>query len=192
MIDKGQSLSDGSRGSRREGRPCPSSLPSAHGAMLERMTDFAVHRVSPEQRVRIGSDFSPVIAAHPEVAFAFLFGSVLEREEIRDIDVGVYRRSNPEDTSDKREEPQPGNWSLEGPLGLELEQEVLKIVGSHIPVDVRVMNAAPLYAQYAVLTGELIHLADEDAFARVVEDVVPRYLDLEPLRSRAIREVLGG
>ncbi len=60
-----------------------------------------------------------------------------------------------------------------------------------IPVDVRVVNQAPLHAQYAVLTGELIHLADLDYFVSVAESVVPRYLDLRPLREQALRDLLS-
>jgi hypothetical protein len=58
-----------------------------------------------------------------------------------------------------------------------------------VPVDVRAYNEAPLHAQFRVLTGRVLVVRDQDAFARVVEYVVPRYLDMEPLRRRAVRDV---
>jgi hypothetical protein len=72
-----------------------------------------------------------------------------------------------------------------------LEEKAREILGDVVPVDVRTYNEAPLHAQFRVLTGKVLVIRDADAFARVVEYVVPRYLDMEPLRRRAVQDVVS-
>jgi predicted nucleotidyltransferase len=148
------------------------------------MADYVVYHVEPAQKRRLIAAMAEALGRYPQVAFAFLYGSLLERSDVRDIDLGIYLEPTAQELCE-------GLWTFEGSLGTQLERAVDGVAGAPIPVDVRVVNRAPLPAQFAVLSGELVYLADVDEFARVVEFVVPRYLDLEPLRERALREVLS-
>lgn len=76
-------------------------------------------------------------------------------------------------------------------LGTAIEARVREITGDNIPVDVRAYNEAPLHAQFRALTGRILVIRDSDAFARVVEYVVPRHLDAEPLRRSALRDLVS-
>lgn len=80
----------------------------------------------------------------------------------------------------------------ESRLGVALEEKAREILGDVVPVDVRTCNEAPVHAQFRVLTGKILVLRDTDAFARAVEYVVPHYLDMEPLRRRAVQDVVSG
>lgn len=148
------------------------------------MGDLVVHHVDHAQKARLLEEFAAVLAGRERVAFALLFGSLAEREHVRDIDIGVYVTATPAELPG-------GSWRFEAALAEELESAVERTLGRPVPVDVRVMNEAPLPAQYAVLTGEIVYIGDPHGFSRVVEHVVPRYLDLRPLRDQALREVLS-
>jgi len=72
---------------------------------------------------------------HPEVLFAYLHGSFLTQEFFNDIDLALYLTKLPDSV-----------------LDYELNMEVtLGNAAAGIPVDVRVLNAAPLSFQYNVI-----------------------------------------
>jgi hypothetical protein len=101
---------------------------------------------------------------------------------VRDLDVALYLC----------ESALAQAWRAEGRLGVALEEKVREILGDLVPVDVRTYNEAPLHAQFRALTGRVLVLSDADAFARVVEYVVPHYLDMELLRGRALQDFVAG
>lgn len=148
------------------------------------MDDYRLHHVTQTQKGDILSAIARVLGSDGKIAFAFLHGSLTEREDIHDIDVGIYLKS-------ATAEAATATWRLEVELAEPLEAEARGITGVAVPVDVRVMNHAPLAAQFAVLTGELVYLADVELFTAIVEEIVPRYLDLQPLRERALRDMLS-
>ena len=147
------------------------------------MDDHRLHHLSATQKGEILRAFAELLSDEADIAFAFLYGSLTEREDIHDIDVGIYLLPIVDATND--------TWTREAKLADVFEARVRELAGVTIPVDVRVMNNAPVPAQFRVLTGERIQLADRDAFATVMEWVVPRYLDLKPLRDQAIRDLLS-
>lgn len=135
-----------------------------------------------------------VLAAQPEMVFAYAYGSFLEERPFRDIDVGIYVA-----VEDKRKAA-----SLALDLAMALEAAVRRLFGqgprggpggnlpcSHCPpVDVRVLNWAPVSFCYHVLRGCLLFCRDEDVYARWAEQVISRYLDVKPLRHWALKEAM--
>jgi hypothetical protein len=73
--------------------------------------------------------------------------------------------------------------------GLEVSEELSLLV--KVPVDVRVMNFAPVAFRFHVIRGRLIVDKDEDARCALMEDATRRYLDMKPLLHRAIKEAYG-
>lgn len=142
-------------------------------------------RLTDAAREKLIAAFVPVLADDESVLFATLYGSSVEGEGervIRDLDVALYLS-----------EPALAQaWRAEGRLGVALEEKARDILGDMVPVDVRSYNEAPLHAQFRALIGRLLFLRDTDAFARVVEYVVPRYLDMELLRGQAVQDLLAG
>jgi hypothetical protein len=124
------------------------------------------------------------LAARPEVVFAYAYGSFLEDRPFHDIDVGVYVKA--------AEQAWAGSLALD--LGMAVESALVTSSRGgeqrRFPVDVRVLNWAPVSFCYHVLQGRLLFSRAEDVRVRWAERVLSRYLDLKPLRHRALKEAM--
>ncbi|MHB9150623.1 MAG: hypothetical protein ACYC33_11220 [Thermoleophilia bacterium] len=154
------------------------------------MDDFldslAIHHFLLNDQVReeLVAAITAVLTQDDRIDFATLYGSANEGEEkrhVRDLDVALYLTDSALGQT----------FHIEQSLGSTLEAVVRRITGDAIPVDVRVYNETPLHAQFRALTGRILLIRDRDAFARVVEYVVPRHLDAEPLRLSALRDLVS-
>ncbi len=140
------------------------------------------------RREAILAALGETLAARQEVVFAYAYGSFLENRPFHDIDVGVYVA-----TVNEREAS-----SLALDLAVILEAALARSnpakgeqAGPHrFPVDVRVLNWAPVSFCYHVLRGRLLLCRDEAARGQWAERVISRYLDLKPLRHRALKEAM--
>ena len=127
------------------------------------------------------TDKKTVIAAiarelheHPEILFAYLHGSFLPGEVFGDIDVAVYLA-------------EPPASSVEYELDLEL---ALNRAVPGFPVDVRLLNGAPLSFQFRVVKEGLpIVVRDEIGRADFQERTFKMYFDFAPFRKRYLQEV---
>jgi len=117
------------------------------------------------------------------IAFAYIFGSFalsskdsLKENTFNDIDIAIYlSKGNAQDS-----------LSLE----LELENELEGIL--HIPVDVRIINNAPLSFQYNILkTGIVIVDRDKTLRADFEGLIFKKYFDFVHLRNEYLRETLN-
>jgi predicted nucleotidyltransferase len=116
------------------------------------------------------------MAGRPEVRFAYLYGSILERATIGDVDVAVSVQpdSLPTDIT-----------------AYELTLESMLERGLDLPVDVRVLEDAPLSFRYAVSRGDAVYVRDPEALATFREHTWSAYLDFAPLRERVLRDLTG-
>jgi len=117
------------------------------------------------------------LGARPEVSFAYLYGSFVAGLPCRDIDVGIFvdeGRLGDED---------PWDWETRW------SAELTRAVG--IPVDVRVLNRAPVGFQHGVLQGEALLVGDEVRLGDFIERVAGDYMEFEWLGRQYLREVLG-
>ncbi len=73
--------------------------------------------------------------------------------------------------------------------GLALAQRLSEAI--HLPVDIRVLNHAPVSFLFHVLQGHVLFCRDDDLLADVMERTVARYLDIAPLLRQATREAFG-
>jgi len=137
---------------------------------------------------RIVREIRGRLAREPDVDFAFLFGSVVKGHARTgsDIDVAVHLAS-PESAAGRLDRALKLEGALEEPLGR--------------PVQVTVLNDAPLELRYNVLShGELVHCPDDAARQGFFVETGRRYYDMEPARAifrryqaRRIREgTFGG
>lgn len=99
-----------------------------------------------------------LLKERPEISFAYLHGSFVEGQAFHDIDVAVYLDS-----------PQSDSFDYEMELSVELTRAL------HLPVDIQVLNQAPLGFQRQVLQGELIFARDEVQLTDYIEDVADEY-----------------
>lgn len=134
--------------------------------------DFSLNQ---NQKERLMGQLKDILRGYPEVAFAYLYGSFAENLPLHDIDVGVYLAGIGETES--------ASYSLT--LSQTFSREV------QVPVDVRVLNFAPISFVYQVIRGILISDRNEDLRVHVVEETVWKYLDLKPIIYIGIKEALG-
>ena len=116
------------------------------------------------------------LEGHTEISFAYLHGSFMTDGGFRDIDVAVYVDSLPVSPLDYE---------------LRLEAESMNAV-SGFPVDVRVLNGAPLSFRYnAIKNGLLLFARNDDERADFVESTLSAYFDFAPYRALYLKETLG-
>ncbi|WP_202318640.1 nucleotidyltransferase domain-containing protein [Archaeoglobus neptunius] len=114
-----------------------------------------------------------ILAEGDEVIFAYLHGSFNEIY-IRDVDIAVYvDESKVEDFLDYE---------------LKLSAEIEKTV--RLPVDVKVLNSAPLSFKYRAVKGELLISKNEEVRLRFIEKTLMEYLDFKPIEEKIIAEIL--
>ncbi len=97
---------------------------------------------------------------------------------MHDVDVGLYLDSDEGDATTL--------FGLE--LAAELEQALPAMI--RLPVDVRILNQAPLGFRYHVFRGRLLFSRDESLRTKLLEETLSRYLDLRPLHQRALKEAM--
>ncbi len=110
------------------------------------------------------------------ILFAYIFGSFTSGKSFNDIDVGIFISA---------EKP-------ESLLGLELamERELGDIL--HIPVDVRVINNAPLPFTYNVLKSGAVILDNNKSLRTDFEGLIyKKYFDYKHLRNEYLREIVN-
>ena len=123
------------------------------------------YRSMPEcERLKLVERLRERLAEDSGVVFAYVHGGFLEREWFRDVDVAVWVR-DPRDAF---------YYAVEFSAKLEVELGV--------PVDVQVLNEAPLPFKYRVFTrGRLLFSRDERLRLEVVDRTVRSYMDFKKL-----------
>ncbi|MBI4549294.1 MAG: nucleotidyltransferase domain-containing protein [Ignavibacteriae bacterium] len=111
----------------------------------------------------------------PEIVFSYIYGSFVELEQFRDVDVAIYY--------DEATAKQLDTLGYESKLSRELEKLI------KLPVDVRVINNAPMGFQYSVTCGKVLTSRDEEFRCSFVERVWGMYLDYEPSVKEFIRDM---
>jgi len=134
-----------------------------------------LHHTSREERHRIEQCLAAELASDRSVTFAYLYGSFVESQPFHDIDVGIYLENVRADRL--------------GATALGLAQRLSD--RARIPVDVRILNVAPVSFLYHVLRGQFVFCRDDGVLAEVMERTVSRYLDIAPLVRRGTREAFA-
>ena len=132
-----------------------------------------VREIEAGERMRIARTVAGELAQHPRVAFAYVYGSFAEARPFRDIDIGVYCSGT---------DPSP---DLAEALAHTLTTAL------RIPVDVRVVNDAPVSFLFHVLRGELLFSREDELLSTVIENTIRRYLDIAPVLRHGAREAFA-
>lgn len=132
------------------------------------------YKMDYKAKENIKSAIRKILKTKTEVGFAFLHGSFLEERSFHDIDVAVFISEDeiPDDFFD-----------YELSLSSILEGRV------RLPMDVKILNHAPLAFRYEVTRGEVIFSRDEEARLRFVENAWNQYLDYKPIAEYIVREL---
>ena len=132
-------------------------------------------------RKRVSKVLREALENERGLCVAYAHGSFIERGPFRDIDVALYYHPTPEFNLLDRE--------LDMEVALE---EALIEAGIRIPVDVRIINQAPLSFRYGVIKdGELLLVRDDDRRVDFEVLTLSKYFDFAPFRAAYLTEVLG-
>jgi predicted nucleotidyltransferase len=101
-----------------------------------------------------------------EIRFAYLFGSFVEEEHFKDIDVGIYIDETESITQDKFYD-----------IGLSNELESIVT----FPVDIIILNRAPSAIVYNASKGMLLKNTDDDLRVNFITQQWKLYWDLKPV-----------
>jgi|SRR5688500_3935563 predicted nucleotidyltransferase len=135
-----------------------------------------LYSATQEERTRIVNELADALARESNIAFAYVYGSFLDADSFHDVDIGVYVRHD--------------EASQETPYALDLGQRLAG--GIPFPLDVRILNHAPVSFLYHVLKGRPLYIQDDERLTTVMERVVCRYLDMAPLLRQSTRDAFTG
>lgn len=132
------------------------------------------HTLSEVSRRRLAALIADRLAGLSDnILAAYVFGSFVEDKPYSDIDLGLLMLND------------PGNPVV---LEIDFETEIEKITGC--PVDIRILNGAPLsFCQQVIRTGEVILDSDPDIRADFEGRILKKYFDFSRFRTQYIREV---
>lgn len=132
------------------------------------------YKLDNKAKENIKSAIREILKTKMEVDFAFLHGSFLEERSFHDIDVAVFISKDgiPEDFFD-----------YELSLSSILEGRI------RLPLDVKILNYAPLAFRYEVTRGEVIFSRDEETRLRFIENTWNEYMDYKPVAEYIVREL---
>jgi len=134
-----------------------------------------VYNKSGEERNRLRNRIAELLHDRKEIIFAYDYGSFAEGAAFHDIDLGVFVSGLSEVESIR--------YMLELSHGASAE--------FGMPVDVRILNFAPVTFTYHVIQGDLLVDNDEEIRSQFVEGVIRKYLDLKPRIRMAIKEAFA-
>lgn len=131
-------------------------------------------QISQDEKQSIIEGISSRLREQKHITFSYIFGSFAQEEKFSDIDIGVF-------VSEKISKE-----SLN--FEFDLEEEIKSF--THLPVDVRIINHAPLSFVYHVIK-EGILIVDKDAGKRAdFEGIIfKKYLDFAFFRRQYLKEV---
>jgi len=124
------------------------------------------------QRTQLRACLEP----RPEIRFAYLHGSALAGLPYRDLDVALYL--------------DPALPAAHDPFDYEMRLSVELTQALGFPVDVHVLNQAPLGFQHQAVRGDLLLVRDADELADYLENVAQLYMEFAYLGRLYLREVL--
>jgi len=100
----------------------------------------------------------------------------MDAEAFHDVDIGIYESMGPRCHNTM--------------YVVDLTQRLAGLVP--FPLDIRILNEAPVSFLYHVLKGRPIHIQDDEVLTDLMEQTVRQYLDMAPLLRQSTREAFAG
>lgn len=133
------------------------------------------HSLTTPERTAVSARIADRLAQSlPEMAAAYIFGSFVGQDSFGDIDIGILLSTD----------------ELDQPLAYELNIETFLEKEIELPVDVRVLNGAPLsFQQNVIQKGLLIVDKNPNRRAAFEGNVRKKYFDFSRFRRRYLKEI---
>jgi predicted nucleotidyltransferase len=123
------------------------------------------HNADEETKQDIIFRISKELEKRPEILFAYIYGSFLEKGFFRDIDIAIYV---------ELEVRVEDYFRYENDIGNEIE----RAIGKEFNADVRIINGSPIVFKYHAIKGRLIDNKNDERRIEFVSHVLSRYFDL--------------
>ena len=132
--------------------------------------EIEYYRLNIEEKERLLKSLVGRLENMEGVVFAYVYGSFIEMDAFRDVDVAVWIE-NPGDA-----------FSYEVDLSARLEADLKK------PIDIHVLNRSPLPFRQEIFTGgRLLFSKDEERRIRLIDETLRQYADVRMLNATASR-----
>ena len=118
------------------------------------------------------------LGARPEITFAYIFGSILDSDAFRDVDIALYMRQTEAAVTD----------SLE--YSIRLSGMLERMTGHQ--VDVIMLNTAPDHLIHRISKGRLTVNRDDDLRTDFITRAWSRYFDIQVKRRAYLKAVAEG
>lgn len=133
-------------------------------------------KLSAKKKEVIIRKISDILRAKEHILFAYIFGSFSLEDTFKDIDIGIFIT----------------DIKVKSPLRLELEMEVDLEDAIHIPVDIRIINDAPLTFIYNILKSGIVIVDKNKSLRGDFEGLIyKKYFDFQHLRREYLREIMN-
>jgi uncharacterized protein len=125
------------------------------------------------ERIRI------ILSGFEEIDLAYVFGSFPNRDDFHDIDIAIHLF---------QELAPYQRFKLSSKVARSLEKGILP----RVDFDVRVLNCAPAYFQYVIIsTGIVVFERDQDMRVDFEAHLISEYLDLKYMYDRFDQDFLA-
>ncbi len=136
------------------------------------------HTMQMEDRDRLLRLVGEHLLSRGEILFAYAHGSFLQEPHFRDLDIAVFL---------EKEHCRRAGYRYE----TDLEEELQTRLGVPFPLDVRLLNRAPVSFQYKAIGGRLLVDRAPDLRVEFCTRVMSRYLDIRPVLLHHMREAFS-
>lgn len=137
--------------------------------ILRRRLDLA-------DRERLIDRLAGVLVGESDVLFAYLFGSFLSEGAFADVDIAILL--------------DPMHGSLRTLLDVQLDLMACLETKLHVPVDVVILNEAPLGLRLAAVQGRMIYSRNEAKRVEFVERTSLQAMDMEYFFRQSLQDLL--
>ena len=125
------------------------------------------------QKESILKNIAIIMEGHHEIVLAYVFGSFIHRDTFSDIDIGVLTNKDMRSCLE-----------FEFDLEIEIENNV------NYPVDVRVLNNAPLsFCQNVIRHGRVVLERNPNIHGDFMGKILKQYFEFAPFRRKYLQEV---
>lgn len=113
-----------------------------------------------------------------EILFALIHGSFLEDQQFRDVDIALFI--------------DPGLIGSAAFREYESDMAIRLSDCANLPIDVRLLNDAPVAFRYHALKGKVLVVREPELFDDFRARTWDEYFDFAPFARGYLREVIGG
>ncbi len=133
--------------------------------------------IEERDRKKLTQRLKEILINEENILFAYLHGSFLSEEEFNDIDIALYLDEK------TAKEIEPVDFELS--LSLKIEKSL------KVPVDIKILNYAPLGFRYQVTKGYLLVSHLDSKREEFLCKTWSEYFDFQPVAKIYLEEVLS-